>query len=356
MRFRLITDEEAGRFDGFMQSTPNGHILQSYSWGEVKRPDWEPLRVVVEEEGNIVAAASILKRKIPFTNRSFFYLPRGPVLQDWKDLCVLTEFISHLRRLARAHRAVFVKIDPSLDEDEAPVDALKKMGFIHSRGRYEFGGLQPRYTFRLDISKELDEIMEDFPKNIRYKIKYGCNKGLKFVSPGEKGLEQFVAVMKETGHRGDFVIRNAAYYQKLFQVLGNRGEINLTLGYYDEQAIAAGITVAFGNKAWALYGGQVNRFRNLYAYHAMIWERIKWAKSKGASWFDFYGVPGQVDEKHPLYGIYYFKKSFGGRYCAFIGEKDLIISPFYYKIWSYIFPLVRSSAIRVLKPVKRLAG
>ncbi|HOL17821.1 MAG TPA: methicillin resistance protein, partial [Bacillota bacterium] len=74
MQFRVISADEADRFDQFMQSTPNGHIFQSYLWGEVKRPVWEPLRVVLEEEGHIVAAASVLKRRLPFMGKTFFYL------------------------------------------------------------------------------------------------------------------------------------------------------------------------------------------------------------------------------------------------------------------------------------------
>ena len=32
-------------------------------------------------------------------------------------------------------------------------------------------------------------------------------------------------------------------------------------------------------------------------------------QEQGARWFDFYGVPGKVELSHPLYGLYYFKKS-----------------------------------------------
>ena len=350
VQFRVIAAEEAGRFDEFMESTPNGHIFQSSMWGDVKRPVWEPLRVVLEEEGRIVAAASVLKRPIPFLNKTFFYLPRGPVLPDWQDSCVFEHFMKGLRELAQRHRAVFIKIDPALTEEQlSAAAALKQAGFAPAPGKHEFGGLQPRYTFRLDISGDLDEIMAGFSKKTRYKIRYGSSKGVTFFSPGEGGLETFLQVMQETGRRGDFVIRNLSYYRKVFRLLEARQAVNLTLGYYHGEPITAGITFAFGDKAWAIYGGQIDRFRNLYAYHAMIWERIKWAKNKGARCFDFYGVPGIVTEDHPLYGIYHFKKSFGGDYCAFIGEKDLVLSPLYYWLWTRLFPATRTTALQLLK-------
>lgn len=350
MQFKVITAQDAERFDEFMQSTPNGHIFQSFFWGEVKRPVWEPLRVILEDENRIVAAASILKRRIPFLRKSFFYLPRGPVLLDWHDDRVFEQMIAYLRDLARQHDAVFIKIDPCLTEEHrGPGALLQQAGFIQARGKHEFGGLQPRYTFRLDISGDIEEIMNRFSKKTRYKIRYGPNKGLLFKSPGEKGLELFRQVMQETGRRSDFVIRDITYYRKVFQTLDARGAVNLTLGYFQGEPVTAGITFVFGDKAWAVYGGQVDRFRNLYAYHAMIWERIKWAKDNGASWFDFYGVPGQVTEDHPLYGIYHFKKSFGGDYYAFIGEKDMVISPVYYWLWTRLFPAAREILLKMVK-------
>ncbi len=350
MQFRLITAAEAGRFDDFIRSAAGGHLFQSYMWGELKKTAWQPLRAVLEEEGRIAAAASILKRKIPLGQRTIFYLPRGPVPLDWNNATVLRELFSGIRNLAEEHRAVLIKIDPCLTEKQtAPAAALSRIGFRPAPGEHDFGGLQPRYTFRLDLSGDPEEIMDRFPKKIRYKIRYGPARGLEFFSPGEEGLPEFIRLMEKTAKRGGFVGRKPDYYRRLFAILGPEGVIRLTLGRFGGEVIVAGITFAFGGKAWAVYGSQSDRYRNLYAYHALIWERIRWAKSRGARWFDFYGVPGEVGEAHPLYGIYHFKKSFGGEFHAFIGEQDLALSRAYYWIWRRLFPLFYDSAMRMIK-------
>lgn len=357
MQFRLITAEEAGRFDDFVRSTPNGHLFQSYLWGEIKKPAWQPMRAVLEREERIIAAALILKRQFPLTHRSIFYLPRGPVITDWDDVAVVAELFHNISNLAAEHRAVLIKVDPCLPEDcAAPAAVLRQIGFRPAPEKHKFGGFQPRYTFRLDLSDHLEQIMSRFPKKIRYKIRYGPARGLVFESAGEEGLPEFMNLMEKTARRGGFVGRRLPYYQKLFRVLGPSEAIRLTLGRYDGELLVAGITFAFGDKAWAIYGGQSDHYRNLYAYHALIWERIKWAKSKGARRFDFYGVPGEVSEAHPLYGIYYFKKSFGGDYCAFIGEQDLVLSRGCYFLWRRFFPLFYESAIRMIKMGRRIAS
>lgn len=349
MAFRLVPKEEAQLFDKFMEGTPNGHIFQSFAWGEVKKPQWEPLRVILEEEGQIVAAASILKRKIPVTGRCLFYLPRGPVLQDWQDEKLFLTFLGHLKALAKSHGAILIKIDPCLTvEEEKTAKMLQAGGFNPTKEKYHFGGLQPRYTFRLDISGSMDDIMEGFPKKIRYKIRYGEKKGLTFKALGEEGIPDFMKVLEATKDRGDFVIRGSFYYKKILKALAPH-RAHLLIGYYQGNPLVAGITFAFGDKAWGIYGGQSNDYRNLYAYHALIWERIQWAKSKGAQWYDFFGVPGEVQEDSPLYGLYYFKKSFGGDFYSFVGEKDLVLSPFYYYLWTRLLPLYRKILIRMTK-------
>ena len=43
------------------------------------------------------------------------------------------------------------------------------------------------------------------------------------------------------------------------------------------------------------------------------------------------GITGDFDEKNPLYGLYLFKRGFGGKVVELIGEFDLIINtPLYY--------------------------
>ncbi len=351
MFLKLITAKEAGRFDDFMQSTPNGHIFQSYLWGEIKKPVWEPIRAIMEDDqGRIVAAATIMKRRIPALRKTLFYLPRGPVFHDWDNRELVLLFMNHLWQLARSHRAIMVKINPCISENQTELlETLKQAGFISAPGKHDFGGLQPRYTFRLNIDHDLEEVMNRFPHKIRYKIRYGSKKGLKLVHAGEEGLKTFTKIMLETSKRGNFVSRNLAYYQKVYRILSSKEAIDLTIGIFEDVPVTVGITFAFGDKAWAAYGGQADLYKNLYAYHAMIWEQIKWAHGKGVKLFDFYGVPDRPDKDHPLYGIYHFKKSFGGQFITFVGEKDLVVSPFYYWLWSNLFPTIRNAALRLVK-------
>jgi len=349
MRLQIIEQNDAARFDDFIAVAPCGDILQTYSWGQIKSPDWDPLRaIVVDKENKIRAAASVLFRQIPLLKQTIAYVPRGPVLADNKDFELWEFTLSALTELAREKRAIVLKIDPAIYDDEELATLLRKHGFRLTGQDHDFGGIQPRYTFRLSLEGSLDEIFSRFNKKMRYKINYGPRRGLVFRQNEETSIADFFSVLAQTGDRNDFMVRSQAYFQNMYEILRHDDHILLLTGYIEDEPVISSITFALGDKSWAVYGGQANKYRNLYTYHALNWERIKWAHGKGAAWFDLYGVPGQVEEDHPLYGLYHFKKSFGGDYVAFIGEWDKPLSPALYWLWDQGLPRYRA-LVRKLK-------
>ena len=51
--------------------------------------------------------------------------------------------------------------------------------------------------------------------------------------------------------------------------------------------------------------------------------------------FDMGGVPQSPTAEHPAYGVYVFKRSFGGAYQEFDGGK-IIISPTKYRLLNFL--------------------
>ena len=59
--------------------------------------------------------------------------------------------------------------------------------------------------------------------------------------------------------------------------------------------------------------------------YLLQWSMIQWAVETGCSVYDFRGVSGDISEDNPLYGLYKFKKGFGGDFTEFVGEYDLVL-------------------------------
>jgi lipid II:glycine glycyltransferase (peptidoglycan interpeptide bridge formation enzyme) len=99
----------------------------------------------------------------------------------------------------------------------------------------------------------------------------------------------------------------------------------------------------FGNRAWYFYGASSNMHRDRMPNHLLQWEAIRWARSKGCKEYDLWGVPDAnlstleanfAKESNGLWGVYRFKRGFGGELKRSVGPWDRIYKPYLYRIYS----------------------
>jgi peptidoglycan pentaglycine glycine transferase (the first glycine) len=338
---RLIDISEKDYFNKFIASSVKGHVLQTWEWGELKaKTGWQPLRLMVEEEGQPVAAVSILKRSVPILKKNIFYAPRGPVL-DISHPGLFSFLLEEIKKLARKHQAIFLKIDPDIPaKDPLWHEALKREGFRGVEKGEGFEGIQPKYVFRLDISPDEEQLMKNFHQKTRYNIRLAERKGVKIINNGTReDLTVFYRVLQETCARDRFLVRSFQYFADLYDLLTPPGFTRLFLAKFEDKVIAGAILLKIGDKAWYLYGASSNEARNTMPNYLMQWEMIKWAKSQGCTLYDFRGVSGDLSEDNPLYGLYRFKKGFSGEFTEFIGEYDLIFQPAVYWLYQVLEPV-----------------
>lgn len=98
------------------------------------------------------------------------------------------------------------------------------------------------------------------------------------------------------------------------------------------------ITTYYGNKAWYLYGASDNVYREFMPNYYIQWYALTEAKKAGYEIYDFFGISGKTEETDPLYGLYRFKKGFGGDFTEFIGEFDYVVNPAGYFMWTKLLP------------------
>lgn len=332
---RLLKPEETGYFDTLIANSTGPEFAQTAAWARFKSQSWRPRHYLFEKEGEPVIAITVWLRKIPLLPYSLAYAPRGPVLLTAAGEAYLPEFWAAMKAEIHRQGAFALKIDPAWT-DQLLAEQLKLLGFKPVHSDHPFGGVQPRFTFRLDISAEPDELLASFPKKLRYNIRYPEKQGVVYHRGTKEEVAALVAVLEDTSRRKKFLGRSADYFERLLDVMGDQAA--LIIGTKDGQVVAASITIVCGRQAWAVYGGMMREYSQLRAYYGLNWERMLWAKSKGATSFDFSGVPVDRSESSPLYGLYQFKKSFGGELVEFIGEYELPVRPFLYWCWRTFAP------------------
>jgi lipid II:glycine glycyltransferase (peptidoglycan interpeptide bridge formation enzyme) len=85
------------------------------------------------------------------------------------------------------------------------------------------------------------------------------------------------------------------------------------------------VLLTFGEEAYYLYGASATEKDNVYASYLVQFEMMNIARGAGATRYDMGGIPCDPQENHTLWGVYQFKKKFGGEQKRFAGayEKDL---------------------------------
>ncbi|MGL4649394.1 MAG: lipid II:glycine glycyltransferase FemX, partial [Caldilineaceae bacterium] len=164
-------------------------------------------------------------------------------------------------------------------------------------------------------------------------------------------LPVFNALMASTAARDGFDVHDPAYYSAAFSLLGPHA--TFLLAEFEGQPLAAIVVCAVGHRAWYLWGASSDRERQRMPNHALQWAGMRWARARGATIYDFWGIPDDlgalaqglrggdgsgtpVDDlpvdvetlpREGLWGVYRFKQGFGGEVSRTVGAWDLPVSP-----------------------------
>lgn len=107
--------------------------------------------------------------------------------------------------------------------------------------------------------------------------------------------------------------------------------------YGDKKVLGGILFLIYGNEVLSLLGGtldDVMKFKSAYTIH---YAGVKYAVENKYKRYNFYGITGDFNTNNPLYGLYLFKKSFGGHVVELLGEYDLPISKFWYHTYKIAF-------------------
>lgn len=309
---------------------PNAHILQSGGWGELKSSfGWKAVRVI-----NGACGAQVLFRKLP-GGFSIGYIPKGPIGQS-------CELFTELDEVCRENRAIFLKIEPDIWEPEPALSIVEQPGWVKTKS------VQPQRTVVISLSGSEEEILSRMKQKTRYNIHLAEKKGIEIRTSDD--IQAFHAMSEITGKRDRFGVHSLAYYQKVLDLFKPTGHADLLLAYFENKPIAGLIVFSFGNMAWYMYGASSDEERNRMPTYLLQWEAMKWARKKNSKFYDLWGIP-DVDEevleeefskKHShdgLWGVYRFKRGFGGEVLRSVGAWDRLYFPGIYKIYRQIMRL-----------------
>lgn len=321
-----------------MAREPAFALLQTWAWGELKRQaGWRVYRIAAERRGQLVAGVQLLIKPLPLGLAALAYVPRGP-LGAWLDDELLAPLLAELHRVARQQRAICLRIEPPLLEHTAGERRLRQLGFRPCDQTN-----QPRTSLLLDLRPGLDALLAGMHQKTRYNLRYAARRGVEVRVGGADDLPLFYRLMQLTGRRGGFSSRGLAYYRGEWQHFAP-DHLRLLIASFQGRPLAANVSARCGAHAAYLHGASSGEHANLQPNALLMWEAISWAADQGCESFDLWGIPDEVgaeaqaperppaDRTDGLWGVYRFKRGFGGRVVRYLGAFDYVYTPALYAL------------------------
>jgi len=346
----------AEEWENFLLTFPEAHILQTRQWGDLKSQyGWKVTRVIA---GSSVAGpteqsgAQILFRSIPL-GFSIGYIPKGPVGQKGSQENKLgwDALWREIDSICQNQRAILLKVEPDLlqPEKNAEKSTNASIGFAPTGFRVSGHSIQPPRTILVDIGGEEAGILGRMKQKTRYNIRLAQKKGI--VVSTSTDLDAFHRMMRDTGQRDRFAVHSQAYYEAAYENFHSIGQCELFQAEFDGLPIACLMAFAHGPRAWYFYGASADVHRDLMPTYLLQWEAMRWARARGCRIYDLWGVPDHEYEvlesrfsnrSGGLWGVYRFKRGFGGQLRRAVGPWDRVYLPLFYNFYR-IWTLIRSS-------------
>ncbi len=267
------------------------------------------------------------------------------------------------------------------------------IGYHHTGFNLYFDHNQPRYTFRISYQQSLEEIEKKIHKSIMKKVRKTNQYHMIFRESND--IDTFYQLIQKVSEKDDFSAYSLSYYQNFYRYMVEAGHakifelvINPQALYQERQeelekltssleqkqvkendisnvetqvtrlkkeialledvktkeelVICSQVCACNQTRLWTLYIGNDTIGREFYAVNRMYYEVICYGKEHGFLDLDLFGTVGDIHTTlHNYAGIHQFKQNFGGSYIALIGEFDLVMKPFCYKVLPKILKLYR---------------
>lgn len=384
----------------------NAHFLQTWAWGLVNKEcrSLVPCYVgLLDDNNNLIVASLLLKKITPF-NMTYFYAPRGFVM-NMQDKALLKEFTKYLKIYLKKENGIYLKVDPAIKYHDIDMEANKiaggannyqlfnnfiDLGYIHKGFTKIHERNQPRYTFRINLKSDFkdieDKMNRTFLKTVRRSYDYNLEIRL------SDDINTFYNLIKNNALKDNFREQSLNYYNNFFtifkkykqtkmfeailkprevqmkltnelkdleekvknkQVKNNidteniinrlKSDIGMLSSLKEEEIVVCSLICVYTIKgAWTLYIGNGELGTKVSAVNRLYYEAIKDAYENKYDFIDLFGTVGDPHTNFKkLAGLHEFKRKMGGEYIEFLGEFDLVNKKLWYKILPPILKVYR---------------
>ncbi|MEG0284049.1 MAG: peptidoglycan bridge formation glycyltransferase FemA/FemB family protein [Erysipelotrichales bacterium] len=382
----LILDMELETFDKFILKSPNVNIMQTSAWAKLKDGDWKPHYLGFKENDKIVACALLLERSA-FLGYSMFYCSRGFAI-DYHNEELLEDIIKLTKEYVKKEKGFLLRFDPELPlykkdsrTSEIIEDNTEIFNIINKRAKNT--GLdksmdstfQPR--FQMVVNLKDGELKEKVKSKKRRLVNdnYIDTRGYKIIeNTNVEGVKEFARLSHLTELKQGVALRNEDYFMKMYDMFKDSNNIKIFMAQVEidilieqikstsnkEEEInkleeikkekgnivnTNAIICIYGtDMVQMFYGASDDDFSRYKAGYKLHFHAMEDAQNLGYSYFNLGGVAGTLDD-----GLTRFKSEFHPELFEYVGDFDVVVNSFVYKLFIKGLPLMKKALRKIRK-------
>ncbi|MEG0823482.1 MAG: peptidoglycan bridge formation glycyltransferase FemA/FemB family protein [Erysipelotrichaceae bacterium] len=397
MTYKFIKNISECDHDNFVESSDYCNLLQSSKWSKIKN-NWQHLIVGVESNNTLVASTLILIKPLPL-GMKMLYIPKGPVL-DYNNLELLSFILDNIKKLGKELNAIYIKMDPPVhrsdypmleehkeyDEIPAIMNTFKASNAKHMGYYLDLNhDIQPRFQANVYYH---DNWELDFSKKMTKDLKIAEKKNLELEIGSLELLDEFARLMNLTQERKQIHLRDKDYFKKLLEVYGDDAQLFMiklnTKKLLDENKakliaakkelegiqpnakkklftleelivsldrqvtnlenevktkgdvsyVAGSLCIKYGYTSEILYAGMDDTYKRYMGPTLAFISPMRYNFSKGCKSCNMGGLHGDFED-----GLSKFKNGYHPTINEYIGEFDIVINSFMYKVFNLALKL-----------------
>ncbi len=302
--YRVLNEDEYYLWDEFIDKALYTNVFQTreyYDALKILKWNYEIYVKINEEDKFILGGCIIQYKKLPLINKKISVIGYGPVVLDNENP---DELIQKTINYLKMQKNLYVDFQ-ILSEYE------------YDLSKYKLLNLGTNNTFMIDLSKDLDEIFTNFSKTFRNCCRKAEKEGIvvEFTS-NKSDVSLFIDYYTKMAERKELNSLNLSFLKKVIENLLENNKGFIAIAKYNNRVYNLAVISHVNKQARYLYGASILPEKGIPPIgQALHYEIIKKLKNDLFDYYDLGGVPDEtLAENHPNYGVWKFKKGFGGEF------------------------------------------
>ena len=410
MYIKELTNKE---FNDFTNSYSNYSIYQTSEYGFImNNQNYTSIFLGLIDNDNIVAASLILIEKTAMFK--YAYAPKGYLI-DYSNEYLVEEFTKLIKEYLNKKKIMAIKINPMIIKSSTDfatnitynnvvcddqMKFLKKLGYYHLGFNNLFEAFKPRFEAIIDINKPINKIFENIKDDLKEKIKYADECGIRVIKGKDEEIDYLYEEIKNVYPMGKKYFEDLLYFfknrnlvdyhytkldtneylrnvqikyqkqmeicseinNKLFENIGKDNEEIINNKIIEENKLnelknelvyatkllkenpdgivtSTCVTTKYRDEVYLFIDCYNKDFKSFNPKHLMIWKLIELYNKQGYKRFNLGGITNPKIDNKKYNNLNEFKLGFNARSIEYVGDLELITNNTYYTLYRNSKPI-----------------